>query len=102
MPSGITIVARTPARRAAQATARPWLPELVVTTPGPVVRPEDLPPQVVATREEPFSLSFDLSRPLQEITDELVAQAERVYLRRILEKYRGRIDACAAHSGLSR
>jgi len=76
--------------------------QLVVTTPGPVVRPEDLPPQIVATREEPFSLAFDLSRPLQEITEELVAQAERVYLRRVLEKYRGRIDACAAHCGLSR
>ena len=57
---------------------------------------------IVATREEPFSLEFDLSRPLQEITEELTAQAERVYLRCVLEKYRGRIAACAAHSGLSR
>ena len=28
--------------------------------------------------------------------------AERTYLARVLEKYRGRIDACAAHCGLSR
>ena len=60
--------------------------------PGPVVGPEDLPPHIVATREEPFSLDFDLSRPLQEITEELTARAERAYLRRVLEKYRGRID----------
>jgi two-component system NtrC family response regulator len=76
--------------------------QLVVTAPGPVIRAEDLPPQIIATREEPFSLDFDLHRPLQAITDELTARIERVYLRRVLEQYQGRIDACAAHCGLSR
>ncbi len=76
--------------------------QVLVTTSGPVVRAEDLPPHIVATREEPFSLDFDLSRPLQEITEELTARAERAYLRRVLEKYRGRIAESAAHSGLSR
>jgi two-component system NtrC family response regulator len=76
--------------------------QMVVTAPGPVVRPEDLPPHVVATREEPLTLDFDLSRPLQEITDELVERVERAYLSRVLEHHRGRIDACARHCGLSR
>src|SRR5690606_36850439 len=67
--------------------------QVIVTTSGPVVRPEDLPAHIVATREEPFSLEFDLSRPLQEITDELTAQAERAYLRLVLEMYNGRIAA---------
>ncbi len=76
--------------------------QVVVTTRGPVIGPDDLPPQIVTTREEPFSLDFDLRRPLQEITEELTERVERAYLKRVLEKYRGRIDACAAHCGLSR
>ncbi len=76
--------------------------QLVVTAPGPVVLPADLPSQIVSTREEPLTLEFDLRRPLQAITDELTERIERRYLRNVLEKYRGRIDACAAHCGLSR
>ena len=76
--------------------------QVVVTTPGPVIEPENLPPQIVSTREEPFSLDFDLQRPLQAITEELTARVERAYLARVLERYRGRIDRCAAHCGLSR
>ena len=76
--------------------------QVVVTTPGPVIEPENLPPQIVSTREEPFSLDFDLHRPLQEITDELTERIERAYLQRVLEQYRGRIDRCAEHCGLSR
>jgi two-component system, NtrC family, response regulator AtoC len=75
---------------------------LVVTTPGSVIEPEHLPPHIVSTREEPFSLDFDVHRPLQVITTELTERVERTYLQRILEKYRGRIDRCADHCGLSR
>lgn len=79
------------------------LVELVlVTTRGLIVEPDDLPPHIIATREEPFSVDFDVERPLQSITDELTERAERAYLKRVLEKYRGRIDRCAAHCGLSR
>ena len=67
-----------------------------------MIEPENLPPHIVSTREEPFSLDFDLHRPLQEITDELTERVERAYLQRVLEQYRGRIDRCAAHCGLSR
>jgi two-component system NtrC family response regulator len=76
--------------------------QLVVTAPEAEIRPEHLPPHIVATREEPFTLDFDLSRPLAEITGDLTVRTERAYLRRVLEQYRGRIDACAAHCGLSR
>jgi two-component system response regulator AtoC len=76
--------------------------QLVVTTPGPVIEPDNLPPQIVSTREEPFSLDFDIQRPLQAITDEFTERVERVYLLRVLERYRGRIDRCASHCGLSR
>ncbi len=76
--------------------------QMVVTTSGPEIEPENLPPQIVSTREEPFGLDFDHRRPLQAITDELTERIERVYLQRVLEKHRGRIDRCAEHCGLSR
>jgi len=76
--------------------------QLVVTTPGPVIGPENLPAHLVSTREEPFTLDFDPQRPLTSITDELTERVERAYLERVLERYRGRIDRCAAHCGLSR
>ncbi len=78
--------------------------QLVVTTSGPIVGLDDLPPHIAPAgdAEESFSLEFDLDRPLAEITEELTARAERAYLIRVLEKYRGRIDRCAQHCGLSR
>jgi two-component system, NtrC family, response regulator AtoC len=76
--------------------------QTVVTTPGPVIEPENLPPQIISTREEPFTLDFDPHRPLQAITEELTERVERAYLERVLERYHGRIDRCAAHCGLSR
>jgi two-component system NtrC family response regulator len=76
--------------------------QMVVTTPGRVIEPENLPPQIVPHREEPFSLEFDHGRPLMELTDEFTQRIERAYLFRVLEKFRGRIDRCAQHCGLSR
>jgi len=75
---------------------------MVVTTLGPVIEPDSLPDEIVATREEPFCLEFDHFRPLQELTDEFTRRIERTYLMKVLEKYRGRIDRCAEHCGLSR
>ncbi|MFO0957567.1 MAG: sigma-54 dependent transcriptional regulator [Isosphaeraceae bacterium] len=76
--------------------------QLVLTTPDPVIEPGHLPPHVQATREEPFTLDFDVERPLSEITDELTGRVERAYLLKVLEKHAGRIDRCAAHCGISR
>ena len=76
--------------------------QLVVTTSEGVIEPKHLPASVVPTRDEPLALDFDIDRPLQEITEELIERIERTYLRKVLEKYRGRINPCAAHSGLSR
>ena len=74
----------------------------MVTTPGPVIEPENLPPQIVAHHDEPFTLDFDHRRPLPEITAEFTERIECAYLQRVLEKYRGRIELCAEHCGLSR
>ena len=40
--------------------------------------------------------------PLPDITAEFTSRIERAYLQRVLEKYRGRIELCARHCGLSR
>ena len=76
--------------------------QAIVTTQGPVIEPENLPPQIVARHDEPFSLDFDHRRPLPEITAEFTSRIECAYLQRVLEKYRGRIELCARHCGLSR
>ncbi len=76
--------------------------QAIVTTPGPIVAPENLPPQVVARHDEPLTLDFDHYRPLPEITTEFTTRIERAYLQRVLEKFRGRIELCARHCGLSR
>ncbi len=76
--------------------------QMVVTTHGPEIEPDNIPPQIVSTRDEPFGLDFDHRRPLQAITDELTEQIERAYLQRVLERHQGRIDRCAEHCGLSR
>ena len=67
-----------------------------------MIEPENLPPQIVARHDEPFSLDFDHRRPLPEITAEFTCRIECAYLQRVLEKYRGRIELCARHCGLSR
>jgi two-component system response regulator AtoC len=76
--------------------------QATVTTPGPVIEPENLPAHIVPTQDEPFHLEFDHRRPLPEITAEFTIRIERAYLERILQKYRGRIELCARHCGLSR
>ncbi len=78
------------------------LEQLSVTTPGDMIEPDNLPPQIVPRHDEPFTLDFDPRRPLTEITAELTSRIERAYLRRILELNRGRIELCARQSGLSR
>jgi two-component system NtrC family response regulator len=74
----------------------------MVTTAGLVIEPENLPPQIVARHDEPFTLDFDHRRPLPEITAEFTRRIECAYLQCILERYRGRIELCAKHCGLSR
>jgi DNA-binding NtrC family response regulator len=76
--------------------------QATVTTPGSVIEPENLPAQIVACHDEPFSLDFDHRRPLPEITAEFTQRIECAYLKRVLEKYRGRVELCARHCGLSR
>jgi two-component system response regulator AtoC len=76
--------------------------QAMVLTSGPVIEPDNLPPQIVARHDEPFTLDFDQRRPLPEISAEFTRRIECAYLQRVLEKYHGRIELCAKHCGLSR
>ncbi len=76
--------------------------QAVVMTSGPIIEPDNLPPQIVASHDEPFTLEFDHRRPLPEICAEFTRRIECAYLQRVLEKHRGRIELCARHCGLSR
>jgi two-component system NtrC family response regulator len=73
-----------------------------VITPGSVIEAENLPSHILAKHAEPFTLDFDHHRPLPEITAEFTRRIECAYLERVLEKFRGRIELCARHCGLSR
>jgi two-component system, NtrC family, response regulator AtoC len=76
--------------------------QMVVTTLGESITAENVPPHLTNVCDEPFSLDFDPTRPLQAITDELTERIERAYLARVLERYNGRIAPTADHCGLSR
>jgi len=78
------------------------LEQAAVTTSGPMIELENLPQYIVPRQEEAFNLDFDLARPLPEITAEITARIERLYLQQLLERHHGRIEQCARQAGLSR
>jgi DNA-binding NtrC family response regulator len=74
-----------------------------VTTVGPVIGLENLPPRVVggSAGEKP-RVEIDLSKPLKHYLDQATEQIEREYIRKALEKTRGNVGRCAELCGLSR
>jgi DNA-binding NtrC family response regulator len=73
-----------------------------LTAPGAVLRPEDLPVEVLRPVPVRPHVEVDLTRPLLEQLEEARAAVEEVYLRKALRKSRGNISRCAALCGLSR
>jgi DNA-binding NtrC family response regulator len=73
-----------------------------VTSQGPVIRPENLPPELVKPAAPKAPFPVDLSRPLPELLREVTAEIEQRYIRRALKKSRGNIGRCAKICGLSR
>jgi DNA-binding NtrC family response regulator len=73
-----------------------------ITASGEVLRPEDLPAEVLRLRAERPQVEIDLSRPLVEQIAETQAALEECYLRTALRKARGNISRAAALCGLSR
>ena len=73
-----------------------------VTARTGVIRPENLPPEVLSGGPRRAGPPIDLARPLPEQLEELHASFEERYLRRALRKCRGHVGRCAKLSGLSR
>ena len=73
-----------------------------VTSRDDVVRPENLPAEVLKPSRPRYQLPVDLSRPLTEQLTELTAAFEERYLRRALKRTRGHIGRTAHLTGLSR
>ncbi len=74
----------------------------VVTARDGMILPENLPADLAKPVARSASLPMDLTRPLPEQLNELIADFEKRYLRRALKKSRGHVGRCARISGLSR
>jgi DNA-binding NtrC family response regulator len=73
-----------------------------VTSRDDVIRPENLPAEILKPNRPRYQLPVDLSRPLTEQLTELTAAFEERYLRRALKRTRGHIGRTAHLTGLSR
>ncbi len=73
-----------------------------VTSRDEIVRPENLPAEILKPSRPRYQLPVDLSRPLTEQLTELTAAFEERYLRRALKRTRGHIGRTAHLTGLSR
>jgi DNA-binding NtrC family response regulator len=73
-----------------------------VTSQDEIIRPANLPPELLKPVSNKVPFPVDLSRPLAEQLAEVTAAFEERYLRRALRKARGHIGRTARISGLSR
>jgi DNA-binding NtrC family response regulator len=73
-----------------------------VTSRDEVIRPENLPSEILKPGRPRYQLPVDLSRPLTDQLTELTAAFEERYLRRALKRTRGHIGRTARLTGLSR
>ncbi len=73
-----------------------------VTSRGDVIRPENLPPEILKPSRPRHQLPVDVSRPLTEQLNELTAAFEERYLRKALRRTHAHIGRTARLTGLSR
>jgi DNA-binding NtrC family response regulator len=73
-----------------------------VTSRDDVIRPENLPAEILKPNRPKVQLPVDLTRPLTDQLNELTSGFEERYLRRALKRTRGHIGRTARLTGLSR
>ena len=84
----------------------------VAMAQGPTIRIEDLP-ATLRPRDSDGGESegggglrgaalIDISRPLHELTEDLIGRVEHDYLKELLSRHQGNVTECARRSGLSR
>jgi two-component system response regulator AtoC len=73
-----------------------------ITSRGPLIQPEDLPPDIVNPTVSKMPHHINLDRPLHQVVKEVVAEVEQQYIRKALQKAHGNVTRCAVLCGLSR
>ncbi len=73
-----------------------------VTCRDGVIRPEDLPPEVVSPPAPKLPFVIDLDKTLPETLHDITVEVEQQYIRKALKKSHGNIGRCAKICGLSR
>jgi DNA-binding NtrC family response regulator len=73
-----------------------------VTSRDDTIRPENLPPEIMAPSTPKVPFAIDLDRKLPELLEEVMADVEMQYIRKALRKSHGNIGRCARICGLSR
>ncbi len=73
-----------------------------VTSRDEFIRPENLPPDLMRRQAGKTPFTVDLSRPLPEQLEEVVAAFEKRYLRKALRKARGHVGRAATITGIAR
>lgn len=67
-----------------------------------LIRPEDLPPELLAAPPAKMPFPIDLDRPLPDLLRDVTAEIEQQYIKKALKKSHGNIGRCAGICGLSR
>jgi DNA-binding NtrC family response regulator len=73
-----------------------------VTARDGVIRPEDLPPELMTPAAAKMPFNIDLERPLPDLLRDVTTEIEQQYIRKALKKSHGNIGRCARICGLSR
>jgi DNA-binding NtrC family response regulator len=73
-----------------------------VTSRDDTIRPENLPPEIMAPHSPKVPFNIELDRKLPELLEEVMADVEMQYIRKALRKSHGNIGRCARICGLSR
>jgi DNA-binding NtrC family response regulator len=73
-----------------------------VTARDGIIRPENLPSEVLTPSAPKMPFAIDLDRPLPDLLRDMTADIEQQYIRKALKKSHGNIGRCAQICGLSR
>jgi len=73
-----------------------------VTCRDGIIRPEDLPSELLTPQAPKPSFKLDLDRPLRDLLREMTEQIEEQYIRKAMKRSHGNIGRCAKICGMSR
>ncbi len=74
----------------------------VAMADGTIIHRDALPASIAPASSRDGGSPVDISKPLPDVTEELIGRVERDYFSQLLSQYKGNVARCAKHSGLSR